>query len=152
MVRNTSRKVLFLCTGNSCRSQIAEGLLRHLAEGRFDACSAGLSPKDHIHPLAIQVMAEIGIDISGQEPKSVKTYLGKASISYVITVCTRAEDSRPHIWPGVAGKNRLYWPFADPAAAEGTIEEKLRGFRQVRDQLREKINGWLNSGEEREQQ
>lgn len=100
-----------------------------------------------IHPLAIKVMDEIGIDISGQEPKSVKTYLGKATISFIITVCTKTEDSCPHIWPGIAEKNRLYWPFDDPAGVEGTIEDKLRVFRQVRDQLREKITDWLNSTE-----
>ena len=115
MSPSQSRKVLFLCTGNSCRSQMAEGLLRHLSAGRFDACSAGLAPQDRIHPLAIHVMAEIGIDISGQKPKSVKTYLGKATISYIITVCTKAEeDTCPRIWPGVADINRLYWPFDDP--------------------------------------
>ena len=147
MAQNMARKILFLCTGNSCRSQIAEGLLRNLSEGRFDACSAGLSPHDHINPLAIKVMDEIGIDISGQEPKSVKTYLGKATISYIITVCTKAEDSCPHIWPGIAEKNRLYWPFEDPAAVEGTAEDQIQVFRRVRDQLRGKIAEWLNSVE-----
>lgn len=147
MAQGNRRKVLFLCTGNSCRSQIAEGLLRHLAGESYDACSAGLSPHDHIHPLAIQVMDEIGIDISGQVPKSVKIYLGKTSISFIITVCSKAEDSCPHIWPGVVEKNRLYWPFDDPAATEGTMEEKLLVFRRVRDQLQKNITNWLNSME-----
>lgn len=147
MTQGKARKVLFLCTGNSCRSQMAEGLLRHLAEGRFDACSAGLAPRDHVHPLAVQVMAEIGIDISGQQPKSVKIYLGKATISCIITVCTRAEEACPHIWPGIAEKNRLYWPFDDPAKALGTLEEKRQAFRQVRDRLQQHISDWLNNRE-----
>jgi arsenate reductase (thioredoxin) len=144
MPTNT-KKLLFLCTGNSCRSQMAEGLFRHLSEGRLEACSAGLSPKDQVHPLAIKVMDEIGIDISGQRPKGVRTYLGKETISFIITVCSKAEESCPRIWPGVAETNRLYWPFADPAEAKGTDEEKMVVFRQVRDQLREKISEWLNS-------
>jgi arsenate reductase len=146
MLRNT-RKVLFLCTGNSCRSQMAEGLLRHLSEGRFEACSAGLSPKEQVHPLAIKVMEEIGIDISGRKPKGVGTYLGKEAIAIIITVCSKAEESCPRIWPGLSQNNRLYWPFADPAEAEGTEEEKMALFRQVRDQLRDKIVDWLNSRE-----
>ncbi|KJS03595.1 MAG: protein tyrosine phosphatase [Desulfobulbaceae bacterium BRH_c16a] len=143
--KRKKRKVLFLCTGNSCRSQMAEGLLRHLSEGRLEACSAGLAPKEHIHPLAIKVMEEIGIDISGQKPKRVGTYLGKETISFVITVCSKAEESCPRIWPGLAEANRLYWPFTDPAEAEGTEEETMTVFRQVRDQLKEKISEWLNS-------
>lgn len=124
---------------------MAEGLFRHLSEGRLEACSAGLSPTDQVHPLAIKVMEEIGIDISGQRPKGVRTYLGKETISFIITVCSKAEESCPRIWPGVAETNRLYWPFADPAEAKGTDEEKMLVFRQVRDQLRVKINEWLNS-------
>ena len=140
-----TRKLLFLCTGNSCRSQMAEGLLRHLSAGRVESLSAGLSPQDRVHPLAVKVMAEIGIDISGQKPKGVGTYLGKETISFIITVCEKAEDSCPRIWPGLAESNKLYWPMPDPAAIEGTDEEKLSVFRQVRDQLRDKINDWLNS-------
>ncbi len=139
-----SRKVLFLCTGNSCRSQMAEGLLRHLSGGRLEPCSAGLSPQEQIHPLAIKVMEEIGIDISDQKPKGVGTYLGKTTISIVITVCSKTEESCPRIWPGLSETNRLYWPFTDPAEAEGTEEEKIYVFRQVRDQLQEKISDWLN--------
>jgi arsenate reductase len=137
------RKVLFLCTGNSCRSQMAEGLLRHFAGDRFEARSAGLSPREHVHPLAIRVMAEIGIDIGRQRPKSVKVYLGRETISFVITVCTRAEDSCPHIWPGLAEKNRLYWPLDDPVEVNGPKTEQLAAFRQVRELLQKKIDAWL---------
>jgi arsenate reductase len=146
MLTNT-RKVLFLCTGNSCRSQMAEGLLRHFSKERLEACSAGLTPKVQVHPLAIKVMEEIGIDISDRKPKGVGTYLGKEAIAVIITVCSKAEESCPRIWPGLSEKNRLYWPFADPAEAEGTEEEKMAVFRQVRDQLRDKIIDWLISGE-----
>jgi arsenate reductase len=92
-------------------------------------------------------MEEIGIDISGRKPKGVGTYLGKQAIAIIITVCSKAEESCPRIWPGLSQNNRLYWPFADPAEAEGTEEEKMVLFRQVRDQLREKIVDWLNSRE-----
>lgn len=145
MDQPNSKKVLFLCTGNSCRSQMAEGLLRHLSGGLIEPFSAGLSPQEQIHSLAIKVMEEIGIDISDQKPKGVGTYLGKATISIVITVCSKAEKSCPRIWPGLSETNRLYWPFIDPAEAEGTEEEKIYAFRQVRDQLKKKISEWLKS-------
>ena len=95
------QNVLFLCTGNSCRSQMAEGLLRHLAGERFEALSAGLEPGKEVHPLAIQVMAEIGIDISSQQPKAVDVYLGKTMIHYLIIVCNKAQSTCPRIWPGL---------------------------------------------------
>ncbi len=139
----STRKVLFLCTGNSCRSQMAESLLNHLANGSLEARSAGLSPQERVHPLAIKVMDEIGLDISARKPKGVDVFLGKEAFTFIITVCSKAEESCPRIWPGLADLNRLYWPLADPALAEGTEEEKLVVFRQVRDQLQEKISRWL---------
>lgn len=137
--------VLFLCTGNSCRSQMAEGLLRNLAGDRFNAFSAGMEEKDSVHPLAIKVMNEIGIDISGQKPKSLKTYLGKETILYMMVVCDKAAKTCPRVWPGLSDKNRFYWPFDDPDEAAGSEGEKLKVFRRVRDEIREKLEDWLNS-------
>lgn len=123
-------KVLFLCTGNSARSQMAEGYLRHVASDSFTALSAGIEPKG-LNPLAVEVMKEIGIDISSQESKDVVTLLGQ-HIPYVVTVCDNAKERCP-IFPGTW--KFLHWSFIDPAAAEGNREERLRVFRQVRDQI-----------------
>jgi arsenate reductase len=133
-------RVLFLCTGNSCRSQMAEAFLRKYADQFFDVYSAGLEAKS-IHPLTIQVMDEIGVDISGQTSKNVKVYLGKVLFQYLITVCDEAEKNCPTVWPGV--NVRLHWSFEDPAKYEGSDEEKLAKFRQVRDQIQAKIRTWL---------
>ena len=132
-------RVLFLCTGNSCRSQMAEAFLRKYAGDQFEIFSAGLEPKP-IHPLAIRVMNEVGIDMSGQYSKLLAQYLGKIHFSYLITVCSNAEEKCP-IFPGMG--QRLHWPFDDPAAFMGTEAEKLAKFRQVRDQIDEKIKTWL---------
>jgi Protein-tyrosine-phosphatase len=107
-------RVLFLCTGNSARSQMAEALLRKMAGDRFEVHSAGLDPSV-IHPMTIQVLQEIGIDASGQYAKPLTNYLGKVHFSYLITVCSRAEERCP-IFPGIG--QRLHWPFEDPAAFE----------------------------------
>jgi arsenate reductase len=127
-------KILFLCTGNSCRSQMAEGFLRYLAGDRFEACSAGIHPTT-VNPMAIEVMAEIGIDISGHRSKSAAEYLGK-HFPYVITVCNHARERCP-IFPGPA--QRLHWGFDDPAEARGSREARLAVFRRVRDQIRAKV-------------
>jgi arsenate reductase (thioredoxin) len=137
------QNVLFLCTGNSCRSQMAEGLLRHLGGERFEALSAGLEPNHEVHPLAIQVMKEIGIDISSQQPKAVDVYLGKTMIHYLIVVCNKAQSTCPRIWPGLPNEKRYYWPVNDPAEISGTTEERLAVFCEVRDELKEKITSWL---------
>ncbi|MEI6758669.1 MAG: arsenate reductase ArsC [Chlorobium sp.] len=137
------QNVLFLCTGNSCRSQMAEGLLRHLAGERFEALSAGLEPNNEVHPLAIQVMQEIGIDISSQQPKAVDLFLGKTMVHYLIVVCNKAQSTCPRIWPGLPNEKRYYWPINDPAAISGTTEEQLAVFREVRDELQENITLWL---------
>jgi arsenate reductase (thioredoxin) len=134
--------ILVLCTGNSCRSQIAEGYLRHFAGERFNAYSAGTEPATKVHPLAVKVMAEEGIDISMQRPKPVAEYLGRMAVRYLILVCGGANESCPRIWPGML--NRLFWPFDDPAAVEGPEDEKLREFRRVRDEIRQRIQSWLN--------
>jgi arsenate reductase len=127
-------RVLFLCTHNSARSQMAEGLLRHLAGERFEVMSAG-TEATHLRPLAIRAMDEIGIDISRQESKTLDRYVGE-SFDYVITVCDEANEACP-FFPGA--KNRLHWSLEDPAQATGSEEERLAVFRRVRDELRERI-------------
>ncbi len=127
-------KVLFLCTHNSARSQMAEGLLRHLAGDRFEAHSAG-TEATHVRPLAIRAMEEVGVDITGQESKTLERYLGEP-FDYVITVCDDANEACP-FFPGA--RNRLHWSFEDPSRAEGTEEERLAVFRSVRNLIRERI-------------
>ena len=133
-------RVLFLCTGNSARSQMAEAFLRKYAGDRFEAHSAGLEPKP-LHPLTVKVMEEAGVDMSGHTSKSFETYLGKLLFQYLITVCDEAEKNCPTSWPGV--KNRLHLYFEDPAAFMGVEDEKLARFRQVRGQIDEKVKAWL---------
>jgi arsenate reductase len=132
--------ILFLCTANSSRSQMAEALLRHHAGDRYEACSAGLRPAA-IHPLTLQVLTERGIDTSGLHAKPVAEFLGRASVRQAITVCERTQPNCPRIFP-FAGTN-LYWPFEDPAAFEGTDERRLAKFRAVRDQIEMRIELWL---------
>jgi arsenate reductase len=124
--------VLILCTGNSCRSHLAEGILRSLAGDLFEVHSAGSKPAGHVHPLAIRAMAEIGIDISGHRSKSMNEFL-QMPIETVITVCGNADQACP-IFPGQM--NRHHWPFEDPALAVGMEEERLDVFRRVRDEIR----------------
>jgi arsenate reductase (thioredoxin) len=130
--------VLFLCTGNSCRSQMAEGWLRHLAGHRFHAFSAGLQP-GIVHPLAIEAMREAGVDISGQQSKDVARFLGR-HFSHIITVCDRAQQNCP-IFPGPS--LREHWSIEDPANAEGSHEERMRVFRKVRDEMEARVRGFL---------
>ncbi|ODS53482.1 MAG: protein-tyrosine-phosphatase [Acidobacteria bacterium SCN 69-37] len=132
-------RVLFLCTGNSCRSQIAEGLLRHMAGDRFDVLSAGTEPVP-VSEDAIDTMAEVGIDISGHESKAVRPFLGQ-HFGYVITVCDRAVERCP-IFPGAV--KRLEWNFADPAVVSDGPARK-RAFREVRDQIAERIREFVSS-------
>jgi arsenate reductase len=124
--------VLILCTGNSCRSHIAEGFLRAAAGDRVNVQSAGSQPTGQVHPLAIQVMAEVGIDISGHRSKPLKEFLGQP-IRTVITVCGNLDQSCP-VFPGQL--QRHHWPFLDPAKATGSEEEILASFRRVRDEMR----------------
>ncbi|MDB6113002.1 MAG: protein tyrosine phosphatase [Pedosphaera sp.] len=124
--------ILILCTGNSCRSHIAEGILRKAAGDLLDVQSAGSKPAGYVHPLAIQVMNEIGIDISGHRSKPLSEFLD-GKVETVITVCGNADQACP-IFPGQV--NRHHWPFYDPAHAEGTEAEKLQVFRRVRDEMR----------------
>lgn len=123
-------KVLFLCTGNSARSQMAEVYLRHVAGDQFEALSAGIEPKG-LNPLAVEAMREIGIDISKQHSKDVVSLLGQ-HVPFVVTVCDNAKERCP-IFPGTW--EFLHWSFEDPAAAVGSHEERLQVFRRVRDDL-----------------
>ena len=136
------QRVLFLCTGNSARSQMAEALLRKHGEDRFDAHSEGLKPKG-LNPFTVKVMNEVGIDVSSQISKGVETYLGKVHDQYLVTVCDDADKNCPTVWPGV--NNRMHWSFQDPAAFEGTDEEKLAEFREVRDLIEAKIKTGLRN-------
>lgn len=123
-------KVLFLCTGNSARSQMAEGYLRSVAGERFDAMSAGIAPKG-LNPLAVQAMREIGIDISSQRSKDVTEFVG-TPVQYVVTVCANAREKCP-VFPATV--KFMHWDLEDPAAVQGTEEEKLASFRKVRDEI-----------------
>lgn len=139
----TERKptVLFLCTANSCRSQMAEAILRRKAGERYEALSAGLRPADTVHPLALKVLTEKGYPVDGLRPKGVKEFLGHLRIDHAVVVCANAARECPTIWPGVA--ERLYWPFDDPAAAGGTDAEVLAEFRRVRDEIEQRLTDWL---------
>ncbi len=132
--------VLFLCSANSCRSQIAEGLLRHFAGNRFEALSAGTHPTE-LNPVAVKVMEEIGIDISAQYSKSVEGMLSR-EFDYVITVCDKAREFCP-IFPGSAAA--LHWNLEDPAESQGNIEERKKAFVRVRDELKDLILKFIHS-------
>jgi len=132
-------RVLFLCTGNSARSQMAEAFLRRYAGDHFEVFSAGLEPRP-INPLTLRVMEEIGYDLSDHYSKDVGQFLFRQHFGYVITVCARAEASCP-IFPGVV--TRLSWPFEDPAAYQGSETEQLAKFREIRDQIDARIRAWL---------
>jgi arsenate reductase (thioredoxin) len=141
--RSGKQRVLFLCTHNSARSQMAEGLLRALAGDRFEAMSAG-TEATHVRPLAIRAMRELGVDISGQESKTLDRYL-REPFDYVITVCDDANEACP-FFPGAA--NRLHWSFEDPSRAKGSEEERLAVFRSVRDRIRQRIKDDLGATSE----
>lgn len=131
-------RVLVLCTHNSARSQMAEGLLRALAPGRFEVASAG-TEATRVHPLAIEVMRELGIDLGHHSSKTLDRFLGEPW-DYVITVCDSASERCP-IFP--ARTTRLHWSFEDPSAAVGTEAERLAVFRRVRDAIAARLRGWL---------
>jgi len=133
------KKVLFLSSANSVRSQMAEGFVRTLAGDAFEAFSAGSAPRD-LHPLAVAAMAELGIDIADQRPKSVQEFMGTARFEFLITVCDRDEKDCP-MFPGVGA--REYWPFDDPAKVEGSPQERLAAFRDVRDEIEARVRRWL---------
>jgi arsenate reductase len=129
------RRVLILCTGNSCRSQMAEGWVQHELAESWVARSAGTRPAERVHPLAVKAMAEVGIDISGGRPESVDTYFDEPW-DLVITVCDSAKESCP-VFPRPV--DQIHISFPDPAEAEGTAEEVMAVFRTVRDDIRERL-------------
>jgi arsenate reductase len=135
--------VLFLCTGNSARSQMAEAFLRKYGGAAFEAYSAGLEPKD-INPYTRQVMQEVGLDLAGHRSKSVMEYMGKTFFSYLITVCDRAEKNCPTTFPGVGA--RLHWSFEDPAAFVGSEADTLQKFREIRDQIEQNVKTFVAAG------
>jgi arsenate reductase (thioredoxin) len=136
---SNKKRVLFLCTGNSARSQMAEGLLRSMAGDDYDIVSAGTNPKG-LHPCSVEVMKEIGIDVSRQTSKDVKQFLGER-FNYVITVCDRAKTQCP-IFPGA---EPIHWGFDDPAEAPPDLE--LETFRRVRDEIRQRLRLFLLANE-----
>jgi arsenate reductase len=129
------KRVLILCTGNSCRSQMAEGFVNHLLKGEWEARSAGTRPATHVHPLAVKAMAEVGIDISAAEPEIVDRSLNEPW-DLVVTVCDSAKDSCPTFPRPV---ETVHIPFDDPADAQGTDEKKMAVFRRVRDEIRGRL-------------
>lgn len=137
------QRVLFLCTGNSARSQMAEGWLRQVGGDRFTTFSAGTHPVG-VNSYAVKVMKEVGIDISQHRSKSVEEFAGQ-NFDYVITVCDRAKESCP-IWPG--SRSLLHWSFEDPASASGSDEARSATFRKIRDQIADRIREFLNTEDE----
>ena len=133
-------KVLFLCTHNAARSQMAEAFLKKFAGDRFEVFSAGYELRE-IDPYVKRVMAEVGLDLSDQRSKSVVEFLGKITVGYLIIVCDKLEENCPVTFPGF--RYRLYWPFEDPVAFVGSDEEKLAKFREVRDQIAARLTLWL---------
>ncbi len=139
-MKDRKTKVLFLCTGNSARSQMAEAYLRHHGGDRFDPYSAGLRPTD-IHPHTRRVMAEAGVSLDGQRAKALKEYLGRESFGYLITVCAHAEANCPRTFLGIS--RRLHWNLEDPVAFEGDEAAALARFREIRDEIEARVLGWI---------
>lgn len=135
------KNVLILCTGNSCRSQMAEALWRDLGKGTWAAQSAGTHPTGEVHPLAIEAMAEIGLDLKNARSKSIEGFLA-SELDLVITVCDGAQENCPTI---AGARETFHWPFDDPASATGPTEEKMEFFRRVRDEIRQRIQDYLRT-------
>jgi arsenate reductase len=132
-------RVLFLCAHNAARSQMAEALLRRQAGDRFEVLSAGLEPTE-IHPLTLRVLDEIGLGTTPLRAKGLGTYLAKVSVQYAIIVCEKTQAQCPRLYP--FAQKTLYWPFEDPAAFHGSPDATLRKFREVRDQISERLMAW----------
>jgi arsenate reductase len=133
-------KVLFLCTGNSARSQMAEAFLRKYGGDNYEAYSAGLDPRG-IHPLTERVMNEIGLSLDKQWSKGINEYLGKMHFGFLITVCDEADKNCPAVFPGLG--QRLHWRFEDPATFEGSEADTLKKFRETRDKIEERVKMWI---------
>ena len=138
-----TKRILVLCTGNSARSQMAEGFLRELGGGRFEAYSAGSEPAERVNPLAVQAMAETGIDISAQQPKDLGVY-DDQEFALVITVCDNARQSCPMF---LGARENVHWSLEDPAAARGSEDERLAVFRAIRDEIRRRVEHLIETGE-----
>lgn len=137
------KRVLILCTGNSCRSQIAEALWNHLAPRRWQAFSAGSQPGDAVYPHAITVLAEMGLDIRKRRPKSIDAFAGQ-TFDLVVTVCDAANQACP-VFPSAA--RRLHWPFDDPPGISGSEQDRLAATRRVRDEIAARIRAFLDQPE-----
>ncbi len=134
-------EVMFLCTGNTCRSQMAEGFARELGKGLIEAYSAGLMPAGVVHPKAVAVMKELGIDISSQKSKGIDPELLE-KMDIIVTLCGNAEASCPMTPPSI---RRIHWPIDDPVAAIGTEEELMKEFRKARDEIKGEIRVLINA-------
>ncbi len=139
-------KVLFLCAGNSARSQMAEAFLRKYGGADFEAYSAGIEPRD-IHPYTERVMEEVGVSLSSQHSKHVKEYMGRVNFAYVIILCAEAENQCPTTFPGIT--QRLTWSFEDPSAVEESDDKRLMKFREVRDKIEQRVKSWLSEKQSR---
>lgn len=136
------KRVLILCTGNSCRSQLAEGLWRKLGNGEWQSYSAGSSPAGYVHPMAVEVAGEVDVDLTQSHSKHVREFVTEP-FDLVVTVCDGARESCPTL-PGA--NEVLHWPFEDPARAEGSDDEKREVFRRVRDEITSRIESYLRDG------
>lgn len=139
-----TKRVLILCTGNSCRSQMAEAIWNHEAAGRWQAFSAGSNPAGYVHPQAIEAAAEIGLEIGGHTSKHVNQFQ-EQPFDLVVTVCDGAQQACPTL-PGAA--RAVHWPFDDPAKADGDAEQKMQCFRRVRDEIQQTIRDFLQEARE----
>jgi len=137
---STKERVLFICTGNSARSIMGEAILRQRAGDRFEVLSAGTAPKG-VNPLTLKVLEEIDVNTQGLQSKDVMEYLGRVNVSHAILVCDHAQQNCPSVFPFT--RHRHFWPFPDPAAAEGAEAQRLQSFRSVRDQIAARIDAWL---------
>lgn len=135
-------KIMFICSGNSCRSQMAEGFARKLSGGSVTTLSAGLRPEDEVNPLAVMVMNEVGIDISGQKPKAIDPDL-LAQMDFIVTLCGEGDESCPATPPSV---KRIHMPVSDPSKVRGSREEILAAFRNARKEIEKKVETFISSG------
>ncbi|MFP4521125.1 MAG: arsenate reductase ArsC [Fibrobacterota bacterium] len=139
-MENNKKKVLFLCTGNSARSQMAEAFMEKHGADFYEVFSAGLKPSSEIFPPVVTVMKEIGMDISDKKPKGVEKFLGKDFFYKVFIVCEKAEKNCPSIF---SASSREFWPFDDPASIKGTEQEILEKCRRVRDEIEKRVTDWV---------
>lgn len=135
--------ILVLCTANSCRSQMAEGIFRQLLGDQFEVHSAGTIPAKSVNPRAVQVMSEIGIDIGEQKPKDLGLYLGRLSVRHLFIVCEQAENKCPKMFPGMLSRN--VWPIRDPESRDAACADPLEDYRTARDELEARVKEWIET-------